>query len=112
MKSISGYLFTFGNGPFSWNSRKQNTLAQSTTEADYISCSVAANQGVWLRKLLNDLRITQEGAIVIMCDNTSAIFMAENPIQHERTKYIPIKYHSLREFEANGEIKLVYVKFG
>ena len=44
-----------------------------------------------------------------MCDNTSAISMAENPVQHGRTKHIPVKYHSLREFEANGEIKMEHV---
>ena len=58
---------------------------------------------------MDDLGIAQEDATVIMCDNTSAISMAENPIQHGGTKHILVKYHSLREFEANGEIKMEHV---
>ena len=108
-KSTSGYIYTLGNGPFSWNSKKQQTVAQSTAEAEYIACSSCANQGVWLRKLLEDLSLKQEEAMVILCDNTSAIAIAQNPVQHGRTKHIPVKYHSLREFEASGEVKLEYV---
>lgn len=108
-KSTSGYIYTLGNGPFSWNSKKQQTVAQSTAEAEYIACSSCANQGVWLRKLLEDLSLKQEEATVILCDNTSAIAIAQNPVQHGRTKHIPVKYHSLREFEASGEVKLEYV---
>jgi hypothetical protein len=110
MKSTTGFLYTLGSGPFSWNSKKQSTIAQSTAEAEYIACSAAANQCIWLRKLMLDLNDEEEGATIIKCDNISAIAIAQNPVQHGRTKHIPVKYHALREFEANGEIKLVYVK--
>ncbi|RVX01546.1 Pleiotropic drug resistance protein 3 [Vitis vinifera] len=55
MKSTSGYVFTIGSGVICWNSRKQEVVAQSTTEAEYISLAAAANQAIWLRKLLADL---------------------------------------------------------
>ena len=108
MKSISGYLFSYGSGPFSWNSKKQGVVAQSTAEAEYVSAAAAANQALWLRKLLNDLNERQEEATVIFCDNKSAICIAENPIQHGRTKHISVKYHAIREAERNGEVKLVH----
>ena len=55
MKSTSGYVFTIGLGVICWNSRKQEVVAQSATETEYISLAAATNQGIWLRKLLADL---------------------------------------------------------
>ena len=55
MKSTSGYVFTIGSGVICWNSRKQEVMAQSTAEVEYISLVAAVNQGIWLRKLLADL---------------------------------------------------------
>ena len=52
MRSTSSYTFTLGNGVFSWLSRKQNTLAQSTVEAEYIVTCGALNQAIWLRKIM------------------------------------------------------------
>ena len=54
-KSTSGYCFSFGSGVFSWNSSKQEVVAQSSAEAEYIAAAGAANQAIWLRKILNDL---------------------------------------------------------
>ncbi|XP_074271155.1 secreted RxLR effector protein 161-like [Silene latifolia] len=62
MKSTSGYAFTFGSGTFSWNSKKQDIVAQSTAEAEYVAASAAVNQVIWLRKILQDLGYKQEGA--------------------------------------------------
>ncbi|XP_040950752.1 secreted RxLR effector protein 161-like [Gossypium hirsutum] len=55
MRSTSGYFFTLGSGVFSWSSKKQQTVAQSTAEAEYIAAAAAVNQAIWLRKLLCDL---------------------------------------------------------
>ena len=54
-KSTSGYCFSFGSGVFNWNSNKQEVVAQSSAEAEYIAAVGAANQAIWLRKILNDL---------------------------------------------------------
>ncbi|KAF2296378.1 hypothetical protein GH714_037638 [Hevea brasiliensis] len=78
MRSTSGCVFSLGSGPFSWNSKKQEVVAQSTAEAEYISA--AANQSIWLRKLLNDLANEQVEPTVIWCDNKSVIAIASNPI--------------------------------
>ena len=78
-KSTSGYAFSFGSGVFSWNSKKQEVVAQYSTEAQYISTAAAANQAIWLRKLLTDLGQSQADATVIWVDNKSAIAITKKP---------------------------------
>ncbi|KAL6332552.1 hypothetical protein AAG906_008972 [Vitis piasezkii] len=108
MKSTSGYVFTIGSGVICWNSRKQEVVAQSTTEAEYISLAAAANQAIWLRKLLADLGQEQSSPTELYCDNKSAISVTQNPVQHGRTKHINVKFHSIREAEKNSLVKLHY----
>ncbi|KAL4385296.1 hypothetical protein GQ457_15G029610 [Hibiscus cannabinus] len=108
MKSTSGYVFNVGSGAICWSSKKQQVVAQSTAEAEYISAAAAANQAIWLRNLLSDLGFKQESAIVLLCDNKSAIAIAENPVQHGRTKHINVKFHAIREAEKNSLIKMEF----
>lgn len=72
MKSTSRYAFTLGSGRFSWNSKKQEVVAQSSAEAEYIAAAVATNQALWLRKILRDLEQNDIEATVIKVDNKSA----------------------------------------
>ncbi|EOX93889.1 Copia-like retrotransposable element, putative [Theobroma cacao] len=72
-KSTSGYVFTLGNGPFSWNTHKQSVVAQSSAEAKYIYAASASNQAIWLRKLLTDLQFPHNHATNLFVDNKSAI---------------------------------------
>lgn len=108
MKSTSAYVFSIGSGFFSWNSKKQNVVAQSTAEAEYIAAAAAVNQAIWLRKVLTDVGHDQVDATTILCDSKSAVAMAKNPVFHGRSKHIKIKYHFLREAESDGEVKLVH----
>ncbi|KAK5795584.1 hypothetical protein PVK06_036853 [Gossypium arboreum] len=108
MKSTSGYFFTLGSGVFSWSSKKQQTVAQSTAEAEYIASAGAVNQAIWLRKLLYDLNEEQVEATEIKVDNQSAIAIAKNPVFHGKTKHFKIKYHFVREAELSKEINLVH----
>ncbi|CAL9010923.1 unnamed protein product [Prunus brigantina] len=73
MKSTSGYAFTFGSGVFSWASVKQQCVALSTAEAEYVSASEATAQATWLRFVLEDFGEMQTVATPLNCDNTSAI---------------------------------------
>ncbi|KAL0340068.1 UNVERIFIED_CONTAM: Retrovirus-related Pol polyprotein from transposon RE1 [Sesamum radiatum] len=108
MKSTSGYTFSLGSGIFSWASKKQATVAQSSAEAEYIAAAATSNQAIWLRRILEDIGEKQEEPTTIYCDNKSAIAITKNPVQHSRTKHIDIKYHSLREATTRGEIELKY----
>ncbi|KAL0388509.1 UNVERIFIED_CONTAM: Retrovirus-related Pol polyprotein from transposon RE2 [Sesamum radiatum] len=73
MKSTSGYTFSLGSGIFSWASKKQATVAQSSTEAEYIAAAATSNQAIWLRRILEDIGEKQEEPTTIYCDNKSAI---------------------------------------
>ncbi|KAL4303544.1 hypothetical protein GQ457_10G024470 [Hibiscus cannabinus] len=94
-------------GAICWSSKKQQVVAQSTVEAEYIAAA-AANQAIWLRNLLFDLGFKQESATVLLCDNKSAIAIAENLVQHGRTKHINVKFHAIREAEKNSLIKMEF----
>ncbi|KAL0405906.1 UNVERIFIED_CONTAM: Copia protein [Sesamum latifolium] len=108
MKSTSGYTFSLGSGIFSWASKKQATVAQSSTEVEYIAAAATSNQVTWLRRILEDMGEKQEEPTKIYCDNKSVIAITKNPVKYNRTKYIDIKYHALREVTTRGEIELKY----
>ncbi|KAL9439711.1 hypothetical protein AB3S75_025217 [Citrus x aurantiifolia] len=110
MKSTSGYIFSFGSGVFSWCSKKQEVIAQSTAEAEYIAAVSAANQALWLRKLMVDLRIEQKESTQIFVDSQAAISIANNPVFHGKTKHFKIKFYFLREVQKQGEVKLIHCK--
>ncbi|KAB2622242.1 hypothetical protein D8674_024424 [Pyrus ussuriensis x Pyrus communis] len=108
MKSTSGYAFTFGNGIFSWSSVKQQCVALSAAEAEYISASEATAQATWLRFVLEDFGEMQTVATPMNCDNTSAIVITKNPIFHQKTKHINRRYHFIKEALQQGVIDLIH----
>ena len=108
MRSTSGYCFSFGSGVFSWSSRKQEVVAQSTAEAEYIAAVAAVNQALWLRKLLTDLDMKQEVSTKVFVDNQATISIANDPVFHGKTKHFKIKLYFLREVQKEGDIQLVY----
>ncbi|KAI5348310.1 hypothetical protein L3X38_001197 [Prunus dulcis] len=109
-RSTSGYAFTLGSGMFSWASIKQNTVALSTAEAEYVSAAEATSQAKWLRFVLEDFGEEQVEGTPILCDNTSAIAMAKNPVFHQKTRHISRKFHFIREAIQAKEIELIYCK--
>ncbi|KAH0667872.1 hypothetical protein KY285_029078 [Solanum tuberosum] len=90
------------------SSRKQETTAQSTAEAEYIAAASAVNQAIWLGKMLKDLGHEQTEATKIMCDNSSAVSISKNPVFHGRTKHNKIKFHFIREVQQSNEVLLVH----
>ena len=101
-KSTSGYLFQIAGGSVSWQSKKQDTVALSTVEVEYLALSSAAQETMWLRRLNSDLGNVQEGPTIINEDNLSAISMSRNPQFHGRAKHIDIRHHFIREQVSNG----------
>ena len=77
----------------SWCSRKQSSVTLSTAEVEYIALSVVVREAVWLRKLLTDLLDHEMDPIIIHCDNQSCVKLSKNPVFHDRSKHIEIKYH-------------------
>ena len=107
-RSTSGHNFSFGSGAISWSSKKQETIALSSSEAEYIAATSAACQAVWLRRVLVDLGQEQVAATKIYCDNKGTIAMTKNPAFHSRTKHIETRHHFIRRLVANGEIELEF----
>ncbi|GKU87574.1 hypothetical protein SLEP1_g1955 [Rubroshorea leprosula] len=108
-KSTNGTYQILGGALVSWYSKKQNSVALSTTEAEYIAAGSCATQLLWMKQQLEDFGCKLE-SIPIRCDNTSTINLTRNPIQHSRTKHIEIKYHFIREHVNNGDLTLEFVK--
>ncbi|KAL4367961.1 hypothetical protein GQ457_05G011320 [Hibiscus cannabinus] len=109
-KSTSGYLFHIGSAAFSWSSKKQQTVALSTCEAEYIAAAACTCQAIWLKNILDELNFAQEGPTTIYVDNKSTISLAKNPVSHSRSKHIVTKYHFIREQVKNKNVELVYCK--
>jgi len=95
-KSTSGSCQFLGQALIGWSCRKQNTIALSTTEVEYVSAANCCSQILWVRNQLEDYSL-RHTSVPIFCDNTSAINLSKNPIQHSRSKHIEIKHHFIRD---------------
>jgi hypothetical protein len=107
-RSTSGYVFLLANGPITWKSQKQQTVALSSTEAEYIALSQTVKECIWLRSLLKFLVLNIIGPTVIKEDNQSSMKLAKNAVFHARTKHIDIRYHFTREVVERQEITMEY----
>jgi hypothetical protein len=92
----------------SWSSKKQNSVALSTAEAKYVEAGACCTQLLWMKQMLSDYGC-EFSKIPLLCDNESAIKLANNPVQHSRTKHKDIRHHFLRDHEAKGDIALRHV---
>jgi hypothetical protein len=97
-----------GRSLVSWASKKQNSVALSTAEAEYIATGHCCAQLFWMRQTLRDYGY-KLSKVPLLCDNESAICMADNPVEHSRIKHIDIRYHFLRDHQQKGDIKIAYV---
>jgi hypothetical protein len=96
-KSTSGCCFTLESAMVSWCSKKQSSVALRTAKAEYIALSVVVREAVWLCKLLTDLFDHEMDSTIIHCDNQSCVKLSENPVFHDKSKQIEIKYHYIRD---------------
>ncbi|KAJ9506890.1 hypothetical protein QJQ45_002417 [Haematococcus lacustris] len=101
-RSTTGFVFTMHGAAVSWSSRRQPTVAVSTTEAEYMAASAAAKEAMWLRVLLADLSVGSEAAITLI----------KHPIASARSKHIDVLHHFVRERAARGEMVFKYLASG
>ncbi|KAK2401717.1 putative mitochondrial protein [Trifolium repens] len=107
-KSTSGNCQFIGENLISWASKRQTTIALSTTEAEYISAAKCCTQLLWMKYQLEDYNIA-ESSIPLYCDNTAAIHLSKNPILHSRAKHIEIKHHFIRDHVQKGTIDIQFI---
>ena len=96
-------MSTIGKIIVSWLSKKQNSVALSTAEAEYILADSCCAQLLWMKATLSDfgIRIKQ---VTLLYDNESAIKLTNNPVQHSRTKHIDVRHHFIRDHQQKGDI--------
>eukprot|EP00253_Pinus_taeda_P025058 PITA_25058 len=108
-KRTSGGIFNIGSTAVSWYSRKQRSMALSSTEAKYMAASLVACEAIWMRKILVGLFGSHLEPTVIYCDNQSSIKLSANPIFHDRSKHIDIRYHHIRDCVQQRIMLLSYI---
>jgi hypothetical protein len=108
-KSTYGGCHLLGRSLVSWTSKKQNSVALSTAKAEYIAAGACCTQILYMKQTLLDYGIVLEKAL-LLCDNESVVKIANNPVQHSRTKHIDIRHHFLRDHVAKGDIILEGVR--
>lgn len=131
-RSTGGYIFIIAGGPISWRSKRQPTVSRSSTEAEYKALSDASQEGVYLKRLLQELQHVGNTATIhhtsneisenlspacqptlqdleLLCDNVSAIKLSKNPVFHARTKHLEVHHHFIRERILQNEISVSYI---
>jgi hypothetical protein len=109
-KSTTGVLFFFGPCAISWQSQKQKVVALSSCEAEYIAGTMAACQGTWLAKLLAEVKSEQQKKFTLKMDSQSAISLSKNPVHHERSKHIDVRFHFIRNCILDGKMEVEHVR--
>lgn len=109
-RSTTGYVFMHQGGAISWGSKKQPTVALSTTEAEYMAMSSATQEALWLKSLSNEIFQKKDKTLIIKCDNKGAIQLSEKSSYQPRTKHIDVRHHFIREKVIDGNIKFEYIK--
>jgi hypothetical protein len=107
--SITGYSFHMGLGAVTWSSKKQNIVALSSTEAEYIAQTHAAKEALYLRTFVAEICMKISNPVTINCDNQGAITLSKDNKFHARTKHIDIRYHFIREAVGDGKISVKYI---
>jgi hypothetical protein len=108
-KSTSGGCHLLGRSLVSWSSKKQNSVALSTVETEYITAGACCAQILYMKQTLLDYDVVLD-KVPLLCDNKSAVKIANNPVQHSRTKHIDIRHHFLWDHVAKNDISLEGVR--
>lgn len=108
-RSTTGYLFTLQSGAISWSTKRQKTIALSTTEAEFMSMVAAIQEAIWLKRLENEISPDPVKTMTLHCDNKSAIHVALNNAYSSRTKHVDVRVKFIRECFENKIIELKYL---
>ena len=103
-RSTSGYVYLCGDTSISWCSRKQHSISLSTAEAEYKAAALAAQECVWLLRIIEEVHLQIKKPTPLFGDNQSALKLALNPVCHARTKHIELEHHFIREKVLDGTV--------
>ena len=106
-KSTTRYYFKFGNGAISWMSKLYECTTTSTTEVEYVAASDAAKEALWLGRLPDTFRqVDSDSAPIVYNDSQGVVALSKNPVHHNASKHIDIRYHFVRDCVISGKIGL------
>ncbi|GJW37437.1 ribonuclease H-like domain-containing protein [Tanacetum coccineum] len=108
-RSTSGYFVFLGDNLLFWYAKRQRTLSRSSVEAEYWGVAKVVAETTWLCNLLRELHSPLSIAILVYCDNVSALYMSVNLVQHQRTKHIEIDIYFIRDMVAAGQVRVLHV---
>ncbi|KAH6556179.1 hypothetical protein KP509_1Z198700 [Ceratopteris richardii] len=109
MQSTSGFVYLLAGALIAWQSKKQDRVTLSSMEAEYVSLTLALKQGMWLKSLLEEMKLLPRQPMRLHCDNLSAIILAKNLKHSEKTKHIALKLQFILESVQEGTAELVHV---
>ncbi len=107
-RSTSGFVFMVFGNVVSWSTKRQGLVTLSTCEAEFVAACTAACEGLWMKKVLEDLKVEISLPITIYEDNLGTIMVSKNP-ETRRSKHIDTKFHFLRELTRNGTERGFYI---
>ena len=108
-RSTSGYCTFVGGNLVTWRSKKQGVVVRSSAEAEFRAAAFGICEVIYLKRLLEDLKVQVFSPMKLYCDNKSAIAIAHNPVLHDRTKHVEIDKHFIKEKIDSGHICMPYL---
>jgi hypothetical protein len=123
-KSIGGCVFGLGyiddnnelvtSGLIHWQAKSQSVVALSTLEAEYIACSHATRESLWLKRMTKEAADgmsvqVSEGPVPIGCDNQGALKLITSGVVRQKSKHIDVKYHHVHDEQQRGSVRFQYV---
>lgn len=109
-KSTTGYCVFVNNNLISWNTKKQQTVALSSAEAELMAIVEVTKEVKWMQALLTEMKVRVKKPIIINTDNQSAMKIAQHDIEHDRTKHIDIKHYFIRDEIDKREVSVQWVR--
>lgn len=108
-KSTTGYIIKVNGCTVSWRSKKQQTVALSSSEAEYYGVSEAVREIMFIGSLLREVTLKAPVVSVLHCDNKSAIAMSHHDTDHNRRKHIDIKHKFIEDELKKKTFSLVWI---
>ena len=109
-KRTSGMIYFLSGSAICWQLTKQKVVAMSSCKAKYIAALTAAAQGVWLARLMEELIRREDDPPMLYVDNKATIYLIKNPVLHDWSKHIEIRFHYIWKFADRGLIKIDFIR--
>jgi hypothetical protein len=108
-RSTFGYCMFVKDNLIFWISKKQPVVVRSTTEVEYRAMTLGVAEMLWLKKLIEDLKVNHGAKMKLWCDSKSAISIVNNLVQHDRTKYVDIDRFFIKEKLKSELLELSHI---